>query len=124
MDERRRYPRFHLKINAKYRVLDPEEVFKLGITRNISAEGICFESEEELRRGTHVSLEVDLRDKMPAVTLVGEIRWFRESKAPGSKKKKYVNGVKLLDIQESDEGRFLKYYCDRMVEKLAGYLKL
>ena len=121
MLERRKYPRFELKVNAKYKVMSDEEVFNLGMTKNVSAEGICFESNERLDKGTHVKLEVDLGDKMRPVSLVGEIRWFKEIKAP---EKRYVNGVKLLDMPKSDEGRFLKYYCDRMVEKLSGYLKM
>ena len=60
--------------------------------------------------GSHVELEVDLRDKMPPVSLFGEIRWSQELKASGPKKKKFLNGVKLVNIAQSDEGRFLRYY--------------
>ena len=121
MLERRKYPRFELKVNAKYKLMSDEEVFKLATTKNISAEGLCFESQEKLNKGSHVNLEVDLGDKMPPVSLIGEIRWVKEIKTP---EKSYVNGLKLIDIPKSDEGRFLKYYCDRMVEKLSGYLKM
>ena len=120
MIERRKYPRFELKLEAKYKVMSDEEIHKLGRTRNISAEGICFESEEKLDEGVHVELKVDLGDNRPPVSIIGEIRWFKEMK---DAKKKYISGLKLIDIPKSDEGRFLKYYCDRMVEKLSDYLK-
>ena len=120
MIERRKYPRFELKLDAKYKVMTDEEVYKLGKTRNISAEGICFESDEKLDKRVHVNLEVDLGDSSSPVSIIGEIRWSKEMK---DAKKRYVNGVKLINVPESDEARFLKYYCDRMVEKLSGYLK-
>lgn len=123
MGERRKYPRFELKVNAKHKIMSSSEVFKLGKTRNISAEGICFDSDKELDVGAYVSLEVDLQDKMQPITLVGEIRWSQPSRER-SKKGRFINGVKLVKIPESDEGRFLKYYCDRMVQKLADYLKM
>jgi c-di-GMP-binding flagellar brake protein YcgR len=124
MVDRRRYPRFEFKVNATYAPATSEDVNKLGRTQNVSAEGICFESEKKFNKGDCVSLKVDLGDKMPPVTLMGQIRWSQELKTEGSGEKKYMNGVKLLDIQDSDEGRFLKYYCDRMVEKLSQYLKI
>lgn len=123
MIERRRYPRFELKVEAKYKPVSSEDVFKLGRTRNISAEGLCFESDEEFHKGSNVALEVDLKDNQPPVTLIGEVMWSEEVKV-GLKQKKHLNGVKLIDIDKSDEGRFLKFYCDRMMEKLSGYLKM
>ena len=124
MSERRRYPRFELKVSAKYKIIQQEGVFEASKTRNISAEGLCFESDKKLDIGTRVNLEVDLKDGEGVVSLIGEVRWLSTVKAPDSKKTRYLNGVKLIDIHKSDEGRFLKYYCDRMVEKLSGYLKM
>ena len=120
MKEKRRYPRFELKISAKYKILSTEEFFKLTRIKNISAEGLCFESDEELSIGTHVSLEVDLKDGKAPVSVAGEIRWSK----PEGEKKKCLNGVKLIDMVKVDEARFLKYYCDKMVEKLSGYLAI
>ena len=124
MINRRKYPRFELKVEAKYKILRAEEAFKSARTRNVSAEGLCFESEDRIGIGRHVELEVDLKDKMSPVLLFGEVRWTEEFKDPKSKKKKFMNGIKLIDVPQSDEGRFLKYYCDRMVEKLSGYLEM
>ncbi len=123
MEERRKYPRFELNVDARYRVMDSEEIFRLGTARNISAEGICFDSQEELKVGVYVELEVDLEDKEPPVHIVGEIRWSSQILSD-SKKKTCRNGVKIVNIPVSDENRFLKYYCDKMVEKLSEYLKL
>ena len=118
--DKRRYPRFELKVDAKYNILSSEETLKGGMTRNMSAEGICFESEERITPGSHVNLEVNLGDKMEPVSLLGEVRWSQEL----VKQKKFINGVKLIEVPKTDEARFLKYYCDRMVEKLSGYLKM
>lgn len=122
--EKRKYPRFELKVNAKYNVMDSRNITAVDKTRNISAEGICFESNEQLRLGTRVNLEVDFGDNSSPVKLTGEIRWSQGIKGHGSGKKKFLNGIKLVDILKSDEGRFLKYYCSRMVDKLSSYLSL
>jgi len=105
-------------------IMKPEEIFKHSKTKNISAEGICFESNEKLEEALYVNLEVDLLDSKSPVRLVGEIRWSSKIKTKDPKETRHLNGVKLIDIAKSDEGRFLKYYCDKMVEKLAYYLKM
>lgn len=124
MAERRIYPRFELKVDAKYRVLSSKKVFKFGETRNISADGICFEADRKLETGSQISLEVKLGDNQTPIFLIGEVKWSQELKTKDPEEKRFINGVKLIDIPKSDEGRFLKYYCDRMVEKLAAYLKM
>jgi len=121
LNERRKYPRFELRLDAKYKVLDYEEVFHFTGTNNISAEGICFESGEPLKSGIYVQLEVDIKDNNPPVSMVAEVRWTGEAK--DNKDKKYINGVKVISMPAADEVRFLKYYCDRIVEKLSTYLK-
>lgn len=123
MADRRKYPRFELKVNAKYNVIDSEDIFSDSKTKNISAEGICFESDTFFKPGTGIGLKIDLGDRSEPVQLTGQIRWSQEVKGEAPGKKKYLNGVKLVKVPESDEGRFLKYYCDRMVEKLSDYLE-
>ena len=119
--ERRKYPRFEINLDAKYKILDYEQVFQFTRTRNISAEGVCFESGETLKPGIYVQLEVDLKDTNPPVSIVAEIRWVTEAK--DAKDKKYINGVKIISMPGADEARFLKYYCNVMIEKLSAYLK-
>lgn len=122
MIEKRKYPRFQLKVNASYEIVSRKDI-KLSKAINISAEGVCFESHEKFNMGTQVNLKVNLADKSLPVNLVGEIRWSEEIEGLSLKEKMFINGVNLIDIDKSDEGRFLKYYCDKMIEKLSGYLK-
>ena len=122
--ERRRYPRFELKVSAKFKAADKKHAFEAGHTKNISAEGLCFESDKKLDAGTYVDIEMDLQDNKGLVGVTGEVRWSEQVTDPSTRKKKYINGIKLLNISGSDEGRFLKYYCDKMVEKLSNYLKM
>lgn len=119
--ERRKYPRIELKLNAKYKVLDYEQAFQFTRTHNISAEGLCFESTDQLKPGIYVQLEVDLEDGNPPISMVAEIRWVTEIVL--NKQQKYINGVKIMSMPLKDEARFLKYYCDKIVEKLSAYLK-
>ena len=120
--DRRKYPRFELNLDAKYKILDYEQVFQFTRTRNISAEGVCFESREVLKSGIYVQLDVDLKDANPPVSMVAEIRWITEAK-DDTEDKKYINGVKIISMPGADEARFLKYYCNVMIEKLSAYLK-
>ena len=119
--EKRKYPRIELNLVAKYKVLDDEQLSKYTKTQNISAEGVCFESDELLKPGIYVQLEVDIQDNFPPISMVAEIKWAGDI-AP-NKGKKYINGVKIISIPAKDEVRFLKYYCDRIIEKLSAYLK-
>jgi hypothetical protein len=119
--EKRRYPRIELKLNAKYKVLDSEQAFQLIKTHNISAEGVCFESNELLKLGIYVQLEVDMDDNNPLVSMIAEIRWT--GSMDFDKDKKHINGIKIISMPAKDEIRFLKYYCKKMVEKLSSYLK-
>lgn len=119
--EKRKYPRIKLILDAKYKVLDYDQVYQFTETRDISAEGVCFNSNELLKPGVFVQLEVDIKDACAPVSLIAEIRWIGE--AVPNKGKKYINGVKIISMSSQDEVRFLKYYCDRIVEKLSAYLK-
>ncbi|MDO8602231.1 MAG: PilZ domain-containing protein [Candidatus Omnitrophota bacterium] len=119
--ERRKYPRIKLKLNAKYKVLDYDQIFQFTRTHNISAEGLCFETAEQLKPGIYTQLEVDLEDCNPPISMVVEIRWIVD--AALNKEKKHINGVKIMSMPIKDEARFLKYYCDKIVEKLSAYLK-
>jgi hypothetical protein len=121
LKERRKYPRVELKLDAKYKILDYEQIFQFTKTQNISAEGVCFESSDLFKPGIFVQLEVDLKDTCGPVSMVAEIRWVGDIKS--NKDKKYINGVKIMSMPAKDEARFLKYYCDKIVEKLSAYLK-
>jgi len=120
LKEKRKYPRIELNLVAKYKVIECEQLFQYTNTQNISAEGVCFESDEPLKPGVYVQLEVDIQDNFPPVTMVAEIKWTGEAH---NKDNKHVNGVKIISMPAKDEVRFLKYYCDRIVEKLSAYLK-
>lgn len=119
--ERRRFPRVELCMDAKYKILDYDEAFQFIKTKDVSAEGVCFESMESLKPGVFVQLEVDLKDSNAPVSMVAEIRWIGNVKS--DKDKKYINGVKIISMPAEDEARFLKYYCYKIVEKLSVYLK-
>jgi hypothetical protein len=112
----RKYPRFELKINAKYRVLDTPETKKV-VTRNVCAEGLCFFSDEKLKSGTRVELELDLIDKTSPVKIEGEIKWSEDVREEEKDRGRFMNGVRVLDVPKTDEGRFMRYYCDRLLQK-------
>ena len=116
MDEARKYPRFELKINAKYKAVDAGEVHA-ALTRNVCAEGLCFFSDEQFSPGTQVELELDLVDKAPPVKINGEIKWSQAAGEGDKDAGKFMNGVRVLGVPKVDEARFVRYYCDRLLQK-------
>ena len=121
LKEKRKYPRIELNLVAKYKLLDYGQLSQYTNTQNLSAEGVCFESNEPLKPGVYVQLEVDIQDNFPPISMVVEIKWAGDM--AHDKDKKHINGVKIISMPPKDEVRFLKYYCDRIIEKLSTYLK-
>ena len=62
-----------------------------ALSRNVSAEGLCFSSDKKLAPGDYLHLEVLLPGGKKSVPMEGEVRWCLRS--PSSKK--YDTGVKL-----------------------------
>ena len=60
MEERRKYQRVNVDLPAQYKFPpDPLSSF-ISTVVNISAEGVCFISQQQIRSGQDVELQVDL----------------------------------------------------------------
>jgi hypothetical protein len=111
--DRRRFPRydtevkiyFHLEYDiqtrVKFKVLvsdhkGPSEHKYSGVSRNASAEGLCFISKKKLKAGDLLFIEVYEPKVKGPVKMEGEVRWSH--KIPGQDKGKdvYNTGVQLF----------------------------
>jgi len=86
--------KFKVKTKAK-KIFSPTKY--TAISRNISAEGIAFQSKKKLERGDILSLEVYVPSAEKPISMAGEVRW---SKQAGPKNKRdYETGILLTEVE-------------------------
>ena len=65
-----------------------------GISRNVSAEGICFNSSQQLTKNDHLIIELHLPGDNANVMMEGKVRWCLKSKDG----KGFDTGVQLVIV--------------------------
>ena len=123
--ERRRFIRFDLDTNIKFRIFDDlhiEENIKTK-AKNLSAEGVCIVTEKNFPVNKNIELEISLPGRKRPVKVRGKIIWSQKIKGGGKGiKDHYESGIRLFMIDKDDETSLLKYYCERMVDNLSQYI--
>jgi len=111
-NERRKYSRYetevkvyfrvkyNIKTLVKFRILnrkDPAAEKCSALSHNVSAEGISFSSERQLKTSDRLLLEVYLPDSKNPILMEGEVVWSLclENK---SRPNEFFTGVKLLKV--------------------------
>lgn len=111
-NEQRKYERYDTQVKVYYFVTYDVETkvrFQLldkahrknspqytAVSKNVSAEGICFSSGKELHKGDCLFLEVLLPGSKTFIPMDGEVRWCRKA---GTKfRPKFDVGVKLIKV--------------------------
>lgn len=126
--ERRRYARLDVNTKVNFMVKGKKEVSTKNlsaISKNISIEGICFTSKNQLKTGDNLQLELFLPAEPEPLLLKGEVKWCRPIDKPeGKSPTDFEIGVKLHTLKESDESRYMQYVLDKMMERLSQYLHL
>lgn len=121
MIERRKYARLKIEISAKYRIIGHKN--KAGESAecsNISPEGLCllFRGNVDIASGNRLEIEIGLPGSKPFI-MIGEVIWLKSAEAAKGKAAGALRaGIKILEIHNHDENRFLLQLCDRMVQKL------
>jgi len=70
-------------------------------SKNVSAEGLCFTSLKQLKRGDNIQLELYLGEENVPLHMRGEVRWSQSS-IPGEEEQEnslFDTGVRLLFIE-------------------------
>jgi len=70
----------------------------LGLSRNVSAEGLRFSSNKKLRKGDHLYLEIYLPKRKEPVYMMGEARWSKKLLTHPKYRYKFDTGVKLVSV--------------------------
>jgi c-di-GMP-binding flagellar brake protein YcgR len=122
--ERRRYVR--VDINSAISVKRAGKVTTLeAVGKDISLVGIRFSSQEKLRLGEVVEVELKSSPRSPSFVLRGQVVWSALVPGAGEKRKPvYDAGVKLLNLNKADEAKFLALVYDRMIDTYRHYVKI
>jgi len=143
--ERRRYERyeteleivFHhkykLQTKVSFRLIRPEssglKKYK-GITRDVSVEGLGFNSPKKLITGEILELELYLPEQKKPLRMNGEVRWSMLALSKKPEAYKYDTGVRLLTIGRKkviDTVRFDKeygVYWSAVLDSIFGNFKI
>ena len=107
--EKRLYERLEFSCRADCAYLESfPEIFSVTIT-DIGPQGIGFVSEEPMPSGTSVFFSINLGDDKP-VKFIAQVRWVKS--LPNSKQ--HQIGAKLLNANEKDLGKIIRFYCQRL----------
>lgn len=124
-EEKRKYERYDtqlkvyfdfaydLKTKVKFKVLDkkketPSRKYS-GLSRNVSAEGLCFACRRKLRKGDFLDLEIYLPGAAVPVRMKGEVRWSQCVSDEQTKEKVYQTGVLLRTVEDKPVAGTIHY---------------
>ena len=110
MEERRQFIRDHSRLTTVYKNCETGEV-RRGLTKNISAVGLCLVTEGSLELNTRLELEIRFPDGTETVTCMAEVVWTRPTDPhPKSYKESIaITGVKFVKIDPEAKKNLVQY---------------
>ncbi|MBF0485191.1 MAG: PilZ domain-containing protein [Candidatus Omnitrophica bacterium] len=138
----RKFPRFETDVRISFSVpyefrtevdfkLDSEaashqEHKYIGFSKNISVNGLCFESPKELKNGDKLWIELHLPKCPDLIYMEGEVRWSRLISAVPNTPHQYATGVivRKVDGSQIDETVYFdetyKVMWSQLLERVLG----
>lgn len=111
--ERRKYRRFKIPLDIKFKTSKESSDYHRGMIRNFSRFGFCFESENmPLKINDTVECVVRLPMKESFIPASGDIVWTRKEKD------KFLTGIKLGDIDTAAKREILDYGYDSWLDEV------
>ena len=110
MNERRHSSRFNVDLSARYRIMDAPEVIYRTTVVNVGGEGVCFVAFHPMKYDTEIELQINLhgREKIAIKTKVAWVKSIKDNK-------EFLIGVKIIDANQKDEKKFIKFYCHQIL---------
>lgn len=116
-NERRRHQRYDSEVEVYFRVnydLKTKVAFWIlnqwknlsfdvkytAISKNVSAEGICFYSQHKLNKNDQLFLEVYIPKKEKPIPMIGEVRWCQPFSKEDKEEHRFYTGIKLLKVYD------------------------
>ena len=81
----------------KYQIEEEARQTYTGVSKNISASGLCLSSPHELKRGQHLRLEVYLSNGRDPIRMDGEVRWCGRSSHDSQSM--FDAGIRLMNVE-------------------------
>jgi len=108
MEERRKYKRFPIQLNAQYLEENMGEWKECSVT-NISREGmgICIYSHEKIDVDSILLLRITAPIKKEPIDVTGTLMWIRELK--DNPRFNFVGGAMIIAIDPEDKWALLDY---------------
>ena len=99
---------YEIKTKVNFQIIDQksDKILApkyLAVSRNVSAEGICFTSLRKLKLGDVLILEVYALESKDPVYMEGEVKWSNPTSANPADEGKFDAGVRIVTV----EGRSL-----------------
>lgn len=115
--ERRKYIRLDFEAKVKVKVTEQEQEHLSAVSKNLSVEGIRISLPKKVSPGPVIDLDISLPGMLKTIHLQGEVVWSNEMLIQsGQSDHFYDTGVKLRNLLNTDEGKFLIYICSHMMK--------
>jgi len=108
-EEKRRYLRLNNVLEVEYILPNSDRVHTTS-TKDISALGLRFTTNENLEKGSTVEIKLKLPNLQNAIHASGRVAWSKKSTLEDNSP--FDIGVEFLKIEEDNKNTFLKYLCD------------
>ena len=109
-EEHRRFIRVTNRLPSTFKIITTGKV-RRALTKDVSAGGISFITEELLEPGTALEVELKLPDREAPIIFLGEVAW---SRPVGPPPKSYQNptaetGIKFVSIDPKERALITQY---------------
>lgn len=144
--EQRKFPRFetdvrvHFVLPYDFRTEVDFEVHSetkdghphkyVGFSKNISAHGLCFESNKEIASGAELWIELHLPDSHEIIYMRGQVCWSQVSVATPEAPKTYLTGVRVgvvdgVDVEQTVyfDQKYHVLWSELLERVLGGFAK-
>jgi hypothetical protein len=116
--QKRKYPRFETEVKVHFQLpydfrteidfsVDVEAKhgspqMYVGFSKNISVQGLCFESNKRLNPGDVLWLELHMPSTNEIIYMQGQVRWCQLSSASPETVKSFVTGLEVHKVDGVD----------------------
>ncbi len=79
VDDRRKYIRYDMPLDVKFRKMDDSSEYTSGVLKNVSRSGLCFASKDKsLQLREVLDLQVKIPNEDTFVSAIGDIMWKQD----------------------------------------------
>ena len=111
--ERRKFKRFDAYMSVRYQMNGSEDPKGIALSKDLSREGLKFNSPSHLPEGSTLDLELDIPDDPKPVRTTGKIVWSRSSH---DRDQGFDVGIRFLMMDPVDKFRVLDYAYNHWLE--------